>query len=283
MKAVAHPLSDVTALEELTGEFLDSYMGDERARRISHRYLPSREAIVEILESVLDLMYPGYFGRRDLSSDNLRAHVAQSVAVLAPKLEREMEHCLCYGREHETERPAEFGECAPRAHELAEIFLGRLPEIRSLLIRDVQAAFDGDPAATNLDEVILAYPGVLAVSVYRIAHALYDLGVPMMARIMTEWAHSKTGADIHPGDLGRAVVSAGCERPDHSRQEAASHRGERLDAVCQCHGARRTDRGRCRQRHRRLGVSDSKRAAALARVAQGAGVARGDTRWRRGA
>jgi len=199
MKAVAHPLSDVTALEELAGEFLDSYMGDERARRISHRYLPSREAIVEILESVLDLMYPGYFGRRDLSSDNLRAYVAQSVAVLAPKLEREMEHCLCYGREHESEGAAEFGECAPRAHELAEIFLRRLPEIRSLLILDVQAAFDGDPAATNLDEVILAYPGVLAVSVYRIAHALYDLGVPMMARIMTEWAHSKTGADIHPG------------------------------------------------------------------------------------
>jgi serine O-acetyltransferase len=63
----------------------------------------------------------------------------------------------------------------------------------------VQAAFDGDPAALNLDEIILAYPGVLAVSVYRIAHALYDLGVPMMARIMTEWAHSKTGCDIHPG------------------------------------------------------------------------------------
>jgi len=63
----------------------------------------------------------------------------------------------------------------------------------------VQAAFDGDPAASNLDEVVLAYPGLLAVSVYRIAHALYDLGVPMMARIMTEWAHSKTGCDIHPG------------------------------------------------------------------------------------
>jgi serine O-acetyltransferase len=119
-------------------------------------------------------------------------------------------------------------------------------------VRDVQAAFDGDPAATNLDEVILAYPGVLAVSVYRIAHALYDLGVPMMARIMTEWAHSKTGCDIHPGakigagffidhatgvvigettvigdrrealsgrDAGRAVVSARCERPDHSRRK----------------------------------------------------------------
>jgi serine O-acetyltransferase len=210
MKAVARPPSGTTVIAELTGEFLDSYRGDTRARRISQRYLPSREAIVEILEAVLDLMYPGYFGRRDLNSENLGAHVGQSVAALAPKLEREMEHCLCYGREREAQREqevgrTEFGECAPRAHELAEIFLGRLPEIRSLLIRDVQAAFDGDPAATNLDEVILAYPGVLAVSVYRIAHALYDLGVPMMARIMTEWAHSKTGADIHPGaNIGAA-------------------------------------------------------------------------------
>src|SRR3981189_3635710 len=78
MKAVAHPPSNKAVLEGLTGEFLDSYMGDERARRISRRYLPSREAIVEILESVLDLMYPGYFGRRDLSRDNLGAPVAQS-------------------------------------------------------------------------------------------------------------------------------------------------------------------------------------------------------------
>jgi len=204
VKAAAQPPS--TALDTLTGEFLASYLGDERARRISHRYLPSREAIVEILESVLDLMYPGYFGRRDLNRDNLGAHVAQSVAVLAPKIEREMEHCLCYGRERDAGQAAP-GECAPRAHDLAQIFLGRLPQIRTMLIRDVQAAFDGDPAATNLDEVILAYPGVLAVSVYRIAHALYDLGVPMMARIMTEWAHSKTGADIHPGaTIGAAFV-----------------------------------------------------------------------------
>jgi serine O-acetyltransferase len=206
--SAAHPAAANAAQAELTGEFLDSYLKDERGRRISRRYLPSREAIVEILESVLDLMYPGYFGRRDLSRDNLGAHVAQSVATLAPKLEREMEHCLCYGREEsglEDEGRGELGACAPRAHELAQIFLGRLPEIRNLLIRDVQAAFDGDPAATNLDEVILAYPGVLAVSVYRIAHALYDLGVPMMARIMTEWAHSKTGADIHPGaNIGAA-------------------------------------------------------------------------------
>ena len=185
-------------LDKLREKLLDSYLGDERARRISQRYLPSREAIVEILNSVLDLMYPGYFGRQDLNRENLGAHVAQMVTALVPKLEREIEHCLCYGREREALR-AELGECAPRAREVAQIFLQRLPEIRELLIRDVQAAFDGDPAALNLDEIILAYPGVLAVSVYRIAHALYDLGVPMMARIMTEWAHSKTGCDIHPG------------------------------------------------------------------------------------
>jgi serine O-acetyltransferase len=198
MNATAPKKSQARALEQVAGELLDSYLGDERARRISQRYLPSREVIVEILESVLDLMYPGYFGRQDLNAGNLSQHIEQMAAALVPKLEREMEHCLCYGRERETV-PPEFGECAPRAQELAEIFLRRLPEIRALLIRDVQAAFDGDPAALNLDEIILAYPGVLAVSVYRIAHALYDLGVPMMARIMTEWAHSKTGCDIHPG------------------------------------------------------------------------------------
>jgi serine O-acetyltransferase len=198
MTAVANPKSKVTVLEDLAGELLHSYMSDERARRISHRYLPSRETIVEILEAVLDLMYPGYFGRQDLDNENLSAHIEQSIAALAPKIEQEMEDCLCYGRERESAR-IDVGDCAPRARELTQVFLRRLPDIRKLLLRDVQAAFDGDPAASNLDEVVLAYPGLLAVSVYRIAHALYDLGVPMMARIMTEWAHSKTGCDIHPG------------------------------------------------------------------------------------
>jgi serine O-acetyltransferase len=198
MNAKISAQPQTAAIEELSGELVDSYLRDERARRISQRYLPSREAIVEILNAVLELMYPGYFGRQDLNADNLSASVEQMIGVLVPKLEREIEHCLCYGREREAV-PPKLGECAPRAHEVADIFLRRLPEIRALLIRDCQAAFDGDPAALNLDEIILAYPGVLAVSVYRIAHALYDLGVPMMARIMTEWAHSKTGCDIHPG------------------------------------------------------------------------------------
>ncbi len=122
MSATSTP-SPRAPLEKLTRSCSTATLGDERARRIAQRYLPSREAIVEILESVLDLMYPGYFGRQDLNRDNLGAHVAQMVAALVPKLEHEMEHCLCYGREREAARGREFGECAPRAHELAQIFL----------------------------------------------------------------------------------------------------------------------------------------------------------------
>jgi serine O-acetyltransferase len=181
---------------------LETYAADPRALRVAQRYLPSREAIVEILGLALDLMYPGYFGHRELRQDNLAEYVGDLVDRLAPKVEQEIENCLCYGRERHSPADgaaAQRGECAPRARELTREFLAQLPTVRLLLVQDVQAAFDGDPAATNLDEIILAYPGVLAVSVYRIAHLLHELGVPMIARIMTEWAHSRTGCDIHPG------------------------------------------------------------------------------------
>ena len=296
------------ALDDVAGQLVASYLGDERARRISHRYLPSREAIVEILERVLDLMYPGYFGRRDLNKENLAAFTAQAVYALGPKIEQEMEHCLCYGREREAVRP-DIGDCAPRARELSQVFLRRLPEIRQLLLRDVQAAFDGDPAATNLDEVVLAYPGLLAVSVYRIAHALYDLGVPMMARIMTEWAHSKTGCDIHPGakigaaffidhatgvvigettEIGDGVklyqgVTLGAlsfprdatgqiirGRKRHPTVEAGS------TLYANANRSRRTDGGRLGQRHRWFGIPDAHRSRTVARLAEGTGTAGGN-------
>jgi serine O-acetyltransferase len=176
---------------------LAGYAADPRALYVGQRYLPSRQAIVEILRLVLDLMYPGYFGTREAGPETLARHVAEIVDRLAPQLEQEIENCLCYGRDRQGD--VQSGECAPRARTLAQSFLAALPEVRRLLVLDVQAAFDGDPAATNLDEIILAYPGLLAVSVYRIAHVLHESGVPMMARIMTEWAHSRTGCDIHPG------------------------------------------------------------------------------------
>jgi serine O-acetyltransferase len=184
-----------SARDRVKEALLESYLGDERARRIARHYLPSREAIEQILQLALDLMYPGYFGQRDLTAASLGPHIEGLLEQLEPLLEREIEHCLCYGRECE-DAAVERGACASRAADLMRAFLGQLPAIRTLLLRDVQAAFDGDPAASNLDEIILAYPGMLAVSVYRVAHALFELGVP---RIMTEWAHARTGADIHPG------------------------------------------------------------------------------------
>src|SRR5271156_31216 len=96
MKAVA-PKPPAGALEQLSEELLESYLGDERARRISRHYLPSREAIAEILRRVLDLMYPGYFGRGDLTREDLGGFVTHALGELAPQIEREMEHCLCYG------------------------------------------------------------------------------------------------------------------------------------------------------------------------------------------
>jgi len=182
---------------EVAAALLAGYAADPRALYVGQRYLPSREAIVEILRLVLDLMYPGYFGARESGPESLAQHVAELVDRLAPRLEQEITNCLCYGRDRQG--AVQAGECALRAQTLAQSFLASLPEVRRLLVLDVQAAFDGDPAATNLDEIILAYPGVLAVSVYRVAHVLYEMGVPMMARIMTEWAHSRTGCDIHPG------------------------------------------------------------------------------------
>jgi serine O-acetyltransferase len=126
---------------------------------------------------------------------------------LTEKLHRQIHNCLCYDREaHGDIRPEGSPDpCDQKALGIALEFLERLPDIRSMLSGDVQAAYDGDPAATGTDEIVLAYPGVLAVTVYRLAHELHIQGVPLMPRIMTEWVHSVTGTDIHPGArIGRS-------------------------------------------------------------------------------
>ncbi|MGZ6093313.1 MAG: serine O-acetyltransferase, partial [Polyangiales bacterium] len=147
--------------------------------------------------------YPGYFGRADLTDEDVGFFVGTLLGQVRDKLERQVELCLCYRGEDESGR-ADVPRCRGEARSITWKFLEEVPKLRALLVEDVQAAYDGDPAALNLDEIILAYPGFLAITVYRIAHALHELGVPMMPRIMTEWAHAKTGADIHPGaKIGR--------------------------------------------------------------------------------
>ncbi|TKC94079.1 serine O-acetyltransferase [Polyangium fumosum] len=178
-----------------------SYGRDRRGHYIGKKFLPSREEIFEIIELLFQVFYPGYYGRQDLTEGNLRYHVVTLVSTLREKLATQIEKCLCWAGESERD-PAEekeAGGCAEYGRHIACRLLSRLSEIRDTLLLDVQAAYDGDPAAGSLDEVILSYPGLLAITVHRVAHELYVLGVPLMPRIMSEWAHSRSGADIHPG------------------------------------------------------------------------------------
>ncbi len=183
-------------LERIVAGMLKSYRRDPSGQHLNRRFLPSREEILEIVRLLLQLFYPGYVGRQDLTDENLAYHVGNLLSTLREKLRHEIEICLSFAAESERRTT---GHCAEEAQRVTTEFLERLPAIREALILDVQAAYDGDPAATSLDEVILAYPGMLAVTVHRVAHELHVMGVPLMPRIMSEWAHSRSGADIHPG------------------------------------------------------------------------------------
>jgi len=190
------PEGEARELGRLVDDLLASYRRDPRGQHVGKRFLPSRDEIHEIVELLLELFYPGYYGRQDLTDENLPFHVGNLLSTLREKLERQIETCLCFARETEG---AAAGGCAESARRASAALLAELPAIRDALILDVQAAYDGDPAAQSLDEVILAYPGFRAITVHRVAHELYRLGVPLMPRILSEWAHTETGADIHPG------------------------------------------------------------------------------------
>lgn len=191
-------------LPELVDEIVTSYNGEERTRHIARGFLPNRAEIVETIELLLELAYPGYYGRQNLNQHNVRFHVGEMLPKIGEKLFAQIHQALCYQEEIEGRVSAASAPCDKKARRITMAFLDRIVLIREMLAGDVQAAYDGDPAALNTDEVILAYPGVLAVTVYRFAHELYLLEVPLIPRIMTEWAHLTTGVDIHPGaQIGR--------------------------------------------------------------------------------
>lgn len=191
-------------LSELVDRIVDSYFSDDRTRHIDRAYLPSRAEIIQIIELLLELSFPGYYGRQNLNRNNVRFHVGELLPRLGEKLHEQIDQALCYQLENGHAKSAE-ATCRSRAREFTMAFLEKIPAIREMLAGDVQAAYDGDPAAVNMDEVILAYPGVLAITVYRYAHELHLMGVPLIPRTMTEWAHQMTGVDIHPGaTIGRS-------------------------------------------------------------------------------
>ncbi len=194
-------------LDSLVDDVLASYRRDPRATHMNCRYLPARDEIIAIVQSLFEVFYPGYFGRQDLNEENIRFHLGTQLSTLRTRLVQQIRQCLGF----EAERAAGSAEgldlapLAANAQALADALLSKLPAIRDALVADIQAAYDGDPAAGSLDEIVLAYPGLLAITVYRVAHELNAMQVPLMPRIMTEWAHSQSGADIHPGArIGRS-------------------------------------------------------------------------------
>jgi len=158
--------------------------------------LPSREAVIRVLTRLFQVFFPGFVGRQYLTWANVEFHTGALLDEIAEELADQVFAAVCHER---TEAGGDRERCRQFAEEAVLRLLERLPELRRLLLLDVQAALDGDPAAKNTNEIIFSYPGLVAIATYRVAHELEAGGVPLLPRIMTEWAHARTGIDIHPG------------------------------------------------------------------------------------
>jgi serine O-acetyltransferase len=214
-------------LPALTDRIVKTYEGVRTIHHLGHCPLPKYEEVIRALEDLTDIIYPGYRRREGLHIGNVTYHVGDLIDRLHDTLTTQIARAL----RHEdrvrgtTDLCGEDGDYEAKGQAMTIEFLKRIPHLRSLLATDVQAAYDGDPACKNLDEVIFCYPGLEAVTVYRLAHELHKLEVPFIPRMMTEWAHKQTGIDIHPGaQIGRSffidhgtgvVVGETCEIGEH--------------------------------------------------------------------
>ena len=183
-------------LPGIVEELVLSCEGKECFDHVSPEPLPSRESIIDLIVKARRILYPGYFIRTRVDRVNIGYYFGQEVTDffedLAHQITLSIRHeCLRYNQP--------CTQCLDRGHEAAVSFIHEMPRLRQLLARDVIAAREGDPPAHSNDEIIFSYPGLFAVMVYRIAHQLFEQGVPLIPRIMTEFAHGKTGIDIHPG------------------------------------------------------------------------------------
>jgi serine O-acetyltransferase len=182
-------------VDQLTDRLLASY---DRAGGINHvdgKNLPSKHAVAEITRDLLRLLFPGFFDDRPIHSSEIGAVTATLLHSVLGRLQNEIRKSL----EYAANGAAGATDLPKAAHALTRKFLGNLPRVRDLLQTDTDAAFNGDPAALSKDEVIVAYPFIEAIAVQRLAHELYLDHVPLIPRIMTEWAHTRTGMDFNPG------------------------------------------------------------------------------------
>ena len=183
-------------LENLVAQITKTYQGDSGINFIDASDLPVRSKILEILDLLFEVLFPGYTGKRSVTKSNINYVVIDILCHAYTELSGQIERAYKYRCRMEK---CDTGDCRKISEEVTQHLLTQLPKIRELLKGDVIAAFDGDPAAKSYEEVVLSYPCIIAIATYRIAHELYLKDVPLIPRIMTECAHTKTGIDIHPG------------------------------------------------------------------------------------
>lgn len=188
-------------LPDLTDRIVETYHEMDTIHHLGHCPLPSFDAVVDIAQDLKEILFPGYRKRQNLHFGNVTYHVGDLIDSLHDRLTQQIARALRHDfrRRHGVVCGASMPDFEALGQEKAVQFLETLPNIRRILALDVQAAYDGDPAASSLDEIIFCYPGLEAITIYRLAHELYELNVPLIPRMLCEWAHSRTGIDIHPG------------------------------------------------------------------------------------
>ena len=181
--------------DELVSKISSNYEAEEIFVTKPFGHFPNRDAIISIIKDVRSLIFPGYYAGEALKGVGAENYVAEQIMRIRNALRTQVHEAFLF--RDGTTLPAQDIETKTDA--VVDTFMAELPHVQELLFKDVQAAFDGDPAAQSKQEIILAYPGLFAIFVYRIAHILYSHKVPLIPRLMTEYAHSKTGVDINAG------------------------------------------------------------------------------------
>jgi serine O-acetyltransferase len=231
-------------IEPLVDLLVASYRSDPRTAHLDSTFLPSRARTIMIIETLRRILFPGFFDDVRLGSDTIKYHVGDLLGRARNQIYEQVREALRYDQNRTEGKGAGDAceHCDGRAMEVTHQFLDRLPELRRLLSLDVQAAFDGDPAAASTDETIFCYPGVDAIFIHRIAHEFYKLKVPLLPRIMSEYSHNENGIDIHPGaqigesffiDHGTGVVIG---ETTLIGNRVKLHQGVTLGAVSTSHG-----------------------------------------------
>ena len=183
-------------IQNLVGKIAQTYRGDSGINFIDTSNLPVRGEILQILDLLFEVLFPGHTGKRTVTKSNIKFIVGDILCQIYTELSEQIERAYLYQCKIDK---CEGCDCRTMAENVTQHLLTQLPKIRQMLKGDVGAAFDGDPAAKSYEEIVISYPCITAIATYRIAHELYLKQVPLVPRIMSECAHSRTGIDIHPG------------------------------------------------------------------------------------